>query len=190
MMHGRRIVLFGTLAAGLVATIPAEAAREFGRGNIQAVDWRVMQIAVKTPQGGVLTYKVSPNVEVKFTDGAADFPNPTFRDLAPPMYIHFQFEDQTIFLADVREVGNAPRRGAGAAGASANQSGESQALGIRITKIANNNMAIEADVDGGRKTTFALANASLIRGFKVGDRAAATVVTRSGRQVITDLKPQ
>jgi hypothetical protein len=188
MTHGRRTILFGMLAAGVVFTLPAEAAREFGRGNIQAVDWRVMQVAIKTPQGGVLTYKVSPNVEVKFTDGAADFPNPTYRDLAPPMYIHFQFEDQTIFLADVREVGSAPRRGAGA-GSSGNESAQSQALEIRITKIANNNMAIEADVEG-RNRTFALSSAQLIRGFRVGDLASATVVSRSGRQVITDLKPR
>ena len=48
-----------------------------------------MQIEIKTPQGGRLTYKVARNCSVKFTDGAGDFPNPRLEDLTPPMYIHF-----------------------------------------------------------------------------------------------------
>ena len=90
----------GLLATALVVllgpTPSAHAAREFARGNITAVDWRVMQIEIKNPKGGRETYKVAPNCSVKFTDGAADFPNPRLEDLTPPMYIHFAFENQTM----------------------------------------------------------------------------------------------
>jgi Cu/Ag efflux protein CusF len=105
-----RLALLATaLVAVLGPALPAHAAREFSRGNITAVDWRVMQIEIKTPQGGRLTYKVDRNCSVKFTDGAGDFPNPKLEDLAPPMYIHFVFENQTMFEIDVKEVGSAPR---------------------------------------------------------------------------------
>ncbi len=109
-MIRRASLVRAAFVAGVFAASPAFAAKEFGRGNITAVDWNAMQIEIKTPKGGTLTYKVAPNVEVKFTDGRADFPNPTYKDLAAPMYIHFVFEDQIISSADVREVGTAPRR--------------------------------------------------------------------------------
>jgi Cu/Ag efflux protein CusF len=102
--------LLATAVLAILGPIPsAYAAREFSRGNITAVDWRVMQIEIKTPKGGLLTYKVAPNCAVKFTDGTADFPNPKLEDLTPPMYIHFVFENQTMLEIDVKEVGSAPR---------------------------------------------------------------------------------
>jgi Cu/Ag efflux protein CusF len=102
--------LLATAVLAVLGPIPsAYAAREFSRGNITAVDWRVMQIEIKTPKGGLLTYKVAPNCAVKFTDGTADFPNPKLEDLTPPMYIHFVFENQTMLEIDVKEVGSAPR---------------------------------------------------------------------------------
>ena len=183
-MANKTSLLGAAFVGAVVAVSPAFAAKEFGRGNITAVDWKVMQIEIKTPQGGRLTYKVAPGVEVKFTDGAADFPNPTYKDLTPPMYIHFVFEDQTISSADVREVGSAPRRGAQAKPAETTSS--SRVLKIRISKIDND--SIDADV-AGRKQTFRLESRSLIRGFRENDLAVATVVRRNNRDVITDLKP-
>lgn len=105
-----RLGLLATALAVLLGPTPsAHAAREFQRGNITAVDWRAMQIEIKNPKGGVETYKVAPNCSVKFTDGAADFPNPRLEDLTPPMYIHFAFENKTMLEIDVKEVGSAPR---------------------------------------------------------------------------------
>jgi hypothetical protein len=185
MRSAKVAILSGLLAAGFLATVPAEAAKEFGRGNIQAVDWGVMQVAVKTPQGGVLTYKVAPNAEVKFTDGAADFPNPTYRDLAPPMYIYFQFEDQTISFAEVREVGSAPRR---SASASASTNEQSRQVMIRILKINSGGANIDADV-AGRRTNFLTANRQVLSGYRENDLVEATVVRRNSRDTITALKP-
>jgi Cu/Ag efflux protein CusF len=107
--NSRRFLLAIAVAL-LVPAVPAQAAREFGRGNITAVDWQVMQLEIKTPQGGRLTYKVAPNCSVKFTDRVEEFRNPKLQDLIPPMYIHFAFENQTISEIDVREVGNIPAR--------------------------------------------------------------------------------
>ncbi len=104
-MTPRRALLATALLTLLGPAPPAHAAREFSRGNITAVDWRVMQIEIKTPQGGRLTYKVAPDCSVKFTDKTSDFPNPKLQDLTSPMYIHFVFEDQTMLEIDVREVG-------------------------------------------------------------------------------------
>jgi Cu/Ag efflux protein CusF len=106
LTNPRRLLFASAIAAVLVPALPAHAAREFGRGNITAVDWQVMQIEIKTPQGGRLTYKVAQNCSVKFTDRAEEFKNPKLQDLTPPMYIHFVFENQTISEIDVREVGN------------------------------------------------------------------------------------
>jgi len=89
----------------LAPAVPVHAAREFSRGNITAVDWRAMQIEIRTPQGGLLTYKVAPDCSVKFTDKVAEYRNPKLEDLVPPMYIHFVFENQTMYEIDVREVG-------------------------------------------------------------------------------------
>jgi Cu/Ag efflux protein CusF len=105
MMTPRRALIAIALLSLLGPAPPAHAAREFSRGNITAVDWRVMQIEIKTPQGGRLTYKVAPDCSVKFTDKTSDFPNPKLQDLTPPMYIHFVFENQTMLEIDVREVG-------------------------------------------------------------------------------------
>ncbi len=171
--------------AGVLAASPAFAAKEFGTGNITAVDWSVMQIEIKTPKGGRLTYKVAPNVEVKFTDRTADFPSPTYKDLTAPMYIHFAFENQILSSVDVREVGSAPGRAAQTTPAAA-ASASSRVLKIRISKIEND--SIDADV-AGKKQTFRLDNRNLIRGFRENDLAVATVVRRSNRDVITDLKP-
>jgi hypothetical protein len=185
-MTSNRAIVSALLSAGLLASGTAEAAREFGRGNIQAVDWNVMQVAIKTPQGGTLTYKVAPNCEVKFTDGAAEFPNPTYRDLAPPMYIYFQFEDQTISFAEVREVGNAPRRSGSSVSGTANE--QSRQVMIRILKIASNGSSIEADV-AGRRQTFLMADRNIVRSYREDDLVEATVVRRNSRDTITALKP-
>jgi Cu/Ag efflux protein CusF len=187
-MTHRTSFVCAAIAAGVFAASPAFAAKEFGNGNITAVDWTAMQIEIKTPKGGLLTYKVAPNVEVKFTDGRADFPNPTYKDLAPPMQIHFVFEDQTIVSADVREVGSAPRRSARQERSNeSSTSASSRELKIRISKIEDRGETIQADV-AGRNQTFRLENRNVIRGFREDDLVVATLARRNGREVITELK--
>ena len=111
----RARLMFGSLALALVGPLvlppPAQAARDHSRGNVEAVDWSVMQIAIRTPNGRTVTYKVAPRASVKFTDCPECFPSPTYRDLAPPMYVHFEFEDldvDEIQSFDVKEIGNDP----------------------------------------------------------------------------------
>jgi hypothetical protein len=182
-------ILRAAIVVAVFAVSPAFAAVEYGTGNITAVDWKVMQIEIKTPKGGIVTYKVAPNVEVKFTDGAADFPNPTYKDLAPPMYIHFTFQDRIISVADVREVGSAPRRSAQTRPGRANESAssDSRVLKIRISKIEDRGDTIQADV-AGRNQTFRLESRDVIRGFREDDLVVATLARRNGREVITELK--
>jgi hypothetical protein len=190
-MNSQGSLFRAAFIVGIFAASPAFAAKEFGNGNITAVDWNAMQVEIKTPKGRVYTYKVARNIEVKFTDGAADFPNPTYKDLAPPMQIHFVFEDQTILSADVREVGSAPRRSAqqarpGRSNESAS-SGSSRVLKIRISKIEDRGDSIQADV-AGHNQSFRLENRDVIRGFREDDLVVATLERRNGREVITELK--
>lgn len=174
-----KIRLTAVAAALALAPLFATAADDFSRGNVQAVDWNVMQIAIKTPQGGVLTYKVFPNASVKFTDCPECFPNPTLRDLAPPMYVHFVFEDldvDTIKSFDVKEIGSAPRRsGPRASGSdSSSSSGVSgRDLKVKILRMDERRGTFTADV-AGRSQNFR-ARGSDLRDFREGDLAIITV---------------
>jgi Cu/Ag efflux protein CusF len=185
-------VLFGALALlAAAAPRPALAARDFSRGNIEAVDWNVMQVAIRSPQGRVITYKVAPSASVKFTDCPECFPNPTLRDLAPPMYAHFQFEDldvDEIVSFDVKEIGNAPRRAGGRAtiGAAPSLGVAGQDLKVKILSI-NRNGSFTADV-AGRRQVFRAANAGDLRDFREGDLAVITVERRGGEDVATQLR--
>jgi Cu/Ag efflux protein CusF len=202
--------LLATAVLAVVAPAPsAHAAREFSRGNITAVDWRVMQIEIKTPQGGRLTYKVARNCSVKFTDGVADFPNPKLEDLTPPMYIHFVFEDQTMLEIDVKEVGSAPRpraQGANRGSSDRNSSDRNSSdrnssdrnssdrnssdrqIKVRILRLDESRGTFEADV-AGRRETFRAESNRLLRGFGEGDLVILGFDRRGGgRDVVTDIR--
>jgi hypothetical protein len=181
------------LAAAALIVPPALAAPKNGRGNITAVDWNVMQIAIRGVDGKVNTFRVKPNASVKFSaEGGEKFPNPTLRDLAPPMYVWFVYEDwdgkeaPTIQDFDVREV----PRGAGRPGSSAGPgSGGSQAakdMTVRISKITNESRGdFQADV-AGRKQMFRAAPPSMLNRWREGD---LVVVTVEGRNTVTNIKP-
>lgn len=185
-------VLFGALALlAAAAPRPALAARDYSRGNIQAVDWNVMQVAIRTPQGGVLTYKVAPSASVKFTDCPECFPNPTLRDLVPPMYVHFQFEDlavDEIVSFDVKEIGSAPRRGGGGASMQpVAPIGVGQDLKVKILTMDERRGTFSADV-AGRRQAFRAANAGDLRDFREGDLAVITVERRGAEDVVTQMR--
>ena len=183
---------FGFLALGLLAVPPsAHAARDFSRGNIQAVDWNVMQIAIRTAQGGVLTYKVSPSASVKFTDCPECFPGATIRDLAPPMYVHFQFEDldvDEIVSFDVKEIGSAPRRvGAGGSGGTTAPpaTGPAQTLKVKVLTLDDRRGTFQADV-AGRKQSFR-ADRNVMRDLREGDLVVITVERQGNEDVVTQV---
>jgi Cu/Ag efflux protein CusF len=199
MMRTR--LLFGSLALVALAGPGPALAKDFSRGNITAVDWNVMQIAIKTPQGGILTYKIDPNASVKFTDCPECFPNPKLRDLTPPMYIHFAFEDQDVDLitdVDVKEIGSAPRRvrpgqsGGGQASDGRGDRGDrggggSQELKVKILRIDERRGTFQADV-AGRRQDFRADNRGDLRDFREGDLAIITVERRGGEEVATRMR--
>jgi Cu/Ag efflux protein CusF len=185
-------LLFGAMAlCAVAAPRPALAARDFSRGNIEAVDWNVMQIAIRTAQGGVLTYKVASNASVKFTDCPECFPGPNLRDLAPPMYVHFQFEDldvDEIVSFDVKEIGSAPRRvTAGGTNPAPLPGGSSQDLKVKILSLDERRGTFQADV-AGRRQSFRAANASDLRNVREGDLAVITVERQGGQDVATRIR--
>jgi hypothetical protein len=175
-----KIRLSAATAVLALAPLAATAADDFSRGNVEAVDWNAMQIAIRTAQGGTLTYKVYPNASVKFTDCPECFPSPTLRDLAPPMYVHFVFEDldvDTIKSFDVKEIGSAPRRmTAGSASSVTPPSGvvAAQDLKVKILKMDDRRGTFTADV-AGRSQNFRARNTSDLRDFREGDLAVITV---------------
>jgi Cu/Ag efflux protein CusF len=187
--------LFGAMALlAAAAPRPALAARDFSRGNIEAVDWSVMQIAIRTSQGRVITYKVAPSASVKFTDCPECFPGPTLRDLAPPMYVHFQFEDldvDEIQSFDVKEIGSAPRRvtaGRSTVPAPPPLPGASaQDLKVKILTMDERRGTFTADV-AGRRQAFRAASSSDMRDFREGDLAVITVERRGGEDIVTQMR--
>ncbi|MET0554875.1 MAG: hypothetical protein ABW221_17670 [Vicinamibacteria bacterium] len=176
-----KIRLSAVTAMLALAPLAATAADDFSRGNIEAVDWNVMQIAIRTPQGGTLTYKVFPNASVKFTDCPECFPGPTLKDLAPPMYVHFVFEDldvDTIKSFDVKEIGSAARRaGPRASSGSSDSSSSSGVSGrdmkVKILRMDERRGTFTADV-AGRSQNFRARSGDL-RDFREGDLAIITV---------------
>jgi hypothetical protein len=173
-----RLSTASIVLAAALAPLSAPAAEDYSRGNIQAVDWNVMQIAIRTTQGGTLTYKVFPNASVKFTDCPECFPNPTLKDLAPPMYVHFVFEDldvDTIKSFDVKEIGSAPRRSSGSSGSSGSSSSgvSGRDLKVKILRMDERRGTFTADV-AGRSQNFRARSGDL-RDFREGDLAIITV---------------
>jgi Cu/Ag efflux protein CusF len=181
----RRAVLATALFGAFGATAPAHAAREFSRGNITAVDWRVMQIEIRTPQGGRLTYRVARDCAVRFTDRTRDFPNPRLEDLTPPMYIHFSFEDHTIFDIDVKEVGSAPGRPSRPP--SNDRPPSDRLLKVRLLRLDERRGTFDADV-AGRRQEFRVESGRLLRGFGEGDLVILSLDRRGGYDMVTDIR--
>jgi Cu/Ag efflux protein CusF len=169
-------------AALALAAVPslALAEKEYGRGNINSVDWSVMQIAINGN-----AYKVVPDAVVKFTDCPECFPNPTLRDLKPPMYVHFVFENHTISQFDVKEIGSAPRRvkPGESAPPSSGGSGSAQDLKVKVLRVNESRGTFEADV-AGRRQTFRVENRGDLRDLREGDLAVITVE----RDMVTQIR--
>jgi hypothetical protein len=180
------------LAAAALLVPSVDAAPKNGRGNITAVDWNVMQIAIRGVDGKTNTFRVQRDASVKFSaEGGERFPNPTLRDLAPPMYIWFIYEDwngkeaPTIQNIDVREI----PRGAGRTGSSPGGTnpggGQSQEMTVRIWKITNErNGDFQADV-AGRKQMFRAAPPGMLSRWREGD---LVIITVAGRNTVTDIR--
>jgi len=188
-----RLAAISLAAAGLFVP-DSEAATKSGRGNIQAVDWNVMQMAIKGVDGKVNTFRVRRDTSVKFSaEGGENFPHPTLRDLAPPMYIWFNYEDfngqeaPTIQDIDVREI----PRGAGRNPRSeptnnpGSRVGQSRDMTVRIMKITNERRGeFRADV-AGRQQDFRVVQPNMLSRWNEGD---LVIITVEGRNTVTDIR--
>jgi hypothetical protein len=181
------------LAAAALLVPSVDAAPKNGRGNITAVDWNVMQIAIRGVDGKTNTFRVRRDASVKFSaEGGERFPNPTLRDLAPPMYIWFIYEDwdgkeaPTIQDIDVREVPRGAGRTGGSPGTNPGGGQQSQDMTVRIMKITNESRGdFQADV-AGRRQTFRASPANILSRWREGD---LVIVRVESRNIVTDIRP-
>jgi hypothetical protein len=181
------------LAAAALLVPSVDAAPKNGRGNITAVDWNVMQIAIRGVDGKTNTFRVRRDASVKFSaEGGERFPNPTLRDLAPPMYIWFIYEDwdgkeaPTIQDIDVREVPRGTGRTGGSPGTNPGGGQQSQDMTVRIMKITNESRGdFQADV-AGRRQTFRASPANILSRWREGD---LVIVRVESRNIVTDIRP-
>jgi hypothetical protein len=184
--------------AALAAVIAPGAAlaqnKENNRGNIQSVDWNSMQMTIKDFHGATYTYRVDPTANIKFTDAPEQFPGPTLRDLAPPMYVHFIYtldNPHVITDFDVREIGSAPRRRGAATSTlpiTAPPAGPATEMKARIERLDERSGIFYADV-AGRRTTFRAENRNDLRSYREGDLVVLTVERRGSENVATRMTP-
>jgi len=187
-----RVKAFATVGAGMLCALlslaasAAAEAPEYLRGNIVSVDWGSYTMQLKDPKGRVVTWKVSRNATVKFTDGAGVFRNPKVQDLRPPMYIHFMAESQVIQEIDVRELGFVP----GADDTQTNSSrqpGVSRTLNAVVTASDPGRGHIEVEHDGIRET-LSVANKGLLDGVGAGQRVTLVTDWVGQNELVAQLK--
>ncbi len=178
-------------AAAALFVPPSEAALMKGRGTIQAVDWNVMQMAIKGVDNKVNTFRVARDCGIKYTDGAEVYSK--LKDLAPRMYVYFIYEDYggqeapMIQNVEVREVPKDMLARANQGGNTAQPpAGESsRQLKVRILKITDERRGdFRADVAGSPQT-FRAQNARDLRAYREGDLVVITLERRFGREVVT-----
>ena len=191
-----RTVALAFLAVAVLA--PSAFARvKSARGNIQSVDWKVMQVAIKGVDGKVNTFRVRQDAGVKFSDGAEAFPNSSLKDLIPPMYVWFDFEDYEgqepglIQKFDVRDM-PADMRKYGASGTattdgSAVLAGNERQLRVRLQSLNTKSGEFKADV-AGRNTTFRATSGSLLSPFREGDLVVITIQRTNGQERVTNIQ--
>lgn len=179
------------VAAAALFVPASEAAPKKARGTIQAVDWNVMQIAIKGIDNKVNTFRVARDCGVKFTDGAEVFSK--LRDLAPRMYIYFVYEDfggqeaGMVQNVEVREIPKDMLQARANQGGDTAQpaAGESRQIKVRILKITNEKRGeFRADV-AGRPQAFRAQEPRDLRAFREGDLVVLTLQRRLGREVVT-----
>lgn len=193
-----RTVALVSVAVAVLAS-PAFARVKSARGNVQSVDWNVMQIAIKGVDGKINTFLVRQDTGVKFTDTPEAFPAPGLKDVVPPMYVWFDFEDyegqqpgliQKIDVHDMPSDMRAARlAGAGAAGTdgSAVLASNERQLRVRLQTLNTRTGEFKADV-AGRNTTFKANSGSLLSPFREGDLVVITIQRTNGQEKVTNIQ--
>ncbi len=184
-MNRRILVPAAVLAAALAWPLAALAQVEPGRGNILSINKNAQTIELKDQKGRVRTWKYDRNASVKFTDGAAFFPNPSTNDLRPPMYVHYVAHNQVIDSFDVVELGYQP--GNEQSGASASSTvktpGVPRTVTGRVTAYDPNVRQVELDING-RRETFQLTDSSNQQ-FNPGDQVQLKTAWSSATELVT-----
>jgi hypothetical protein len=173
------------VAAALLLGGVASAAPEHSRGNIVSVNWDRLTIDLKDPQGRIGTWKFSRNASVKFTDGAGFFRNPSTKDLRPPMYVWFVFENEVINSFDVRELGFTPGNEESASGRK--EAGVPRTVTGRLTAYDENVMQVELEI-GGVKETFQLVRGVSMRGLAAGQNVQLKTEWSGDHELVNDLR--
>ena len=201
-----RTVALVSVAVAVLAS-PAFARVKSARGNVQAVDWNAMQIAIKGVDGKINTFLVRRDTGVKFTDTPEAFPSPGLKDIVPPMYVWFDFEDYEgqqpglIQKIDVHDM-PADMRAARLAGASGTDNsrspnradrnstalaGSERQMRVRLQSLNTRSGDFKADV-AGRSQSFRATSGSLLRSFREGDLVVITLQSTNGQERVTNIQ--
>jgi hypothetical protein len=156
------------LVAPVLEARKAQAARpEHDRGKIVSINWDLLTMDFQDPKGRIATRKFNRNAAVKFTDGAAFFPRPSTKDLRPPMYVHYVFENDVIQSFDVRELGFTP--GNEQSASPRKQPGVPRTVVGQLIAFDPNVKQVLLEINGARET-FQLTSAALMKGLAAGQR--------------------
>jgi Cu/Ag efflux protein CusF len=190
-----RTVTLASLAVAVLAS-PAFARVKSARGNVQSVDWNAMQIAIKGVDGKINTFLVRRDTGVKFTDTPEAFPAPGLKDVVPPMYVWFDFEDYEgkepglIQKIDVHDMPADMRKArlsavSGVDGSAVLASNERQSR-VRLQSLNTRTGEFKADV-AGRSTTFRATSGTLLTPFREGDLVVLTIQRTNGQDRVTNI---
>jgi hypothetical protein len=173
------------LAAPTFLAKTAQAAPEHDRGKIISINWDQLTMDFQDPQGRIATRKFSRNASVKFTDGASFFPQPSTKDLRPPMYVHYVFENDVIDSFDVRELGFTP--GSEESASPRKQAGVARTVVGRLTAYDTNVKQVELEINGVRET-FQLTSAASMSGLAAGQRVQLKTEWSGPQELVHELK--
>jgi hypothetical protein len=179
-----------TLALTLLLSIAAVpvvwAVLGYGRGAILATDWRTMEVRIKDEKDREATWKVARDVKIKFTDKAWENRTPRLEDLKPGMYVHFNFEGNTIQEFDVKDVGQSSR---GAGGSSAPPPADSaNTVTGRVTAVDLKVAQVEVMADRIGRKTYQASDARVLERIRTGDRVVLVTEMRNNQPVVVEAR--
>jgi hypothetical protein len=183
----RRTLLAGVLATASFfccwRTSHAQAV-EHGRGKIVSIDFERQRVVLRDPKDQEASWRFRSDASVKFSDGAASFPDPSVRDLRPPMYVHYMFRDRVIVSFDVVELGFQP--GTQSNLSSLRQPGTPRTVVGRVTAYDPEVRQVAVDHDGVTEA-FQLTERT-DRRLEAGERVELHTEWSGRRELVTELR--
>ncbi len=185
-MNLRKLLVFALSTAWVFCSWEGAFAQsvEHGRGNIVSIDFSRSTVVLRDPKDHVATWRFRADASVKFTDGAAFFPNPSVRDLRPPMYVHFTFQNEVIGSFDVAELGFQP--GAADAGSMLRREGVPRTVVGRVSAYDPKVRQVAVDHDGETEA-FQLTDRT-DRSLRPGDDVELHTEWSGRRELVTELR--